>query len=115
MSLTTNRRIDRVSGAAEFDDDMVSSWNSKRTALESFMTVCESLPVRQILISYNNESILSGKVLTDALKERFGVAAVTVEEIPYKRNIMSQIGNATLYKDEFKTENVEYLIWVRRN
>ena len=114
VSLTTNRRIDRVSGAAEFDEDMVSSWNSKRTALESFMTVCEALPVRQILISYNNESILSGKIVVDALKERFGPEAVTVEEIPYKRNIMSQIGNATIYKDEFKTENVEYLIWVKK-
>jgi len=114
VSLTTNRRIDRVSGAAEFDGGMVSSWNSKRTALESFMTVCEALPVRQILISYNNESILSGKIVVDALKERFGAEAVAVEEIPYKRNIMSQIGNATLYKDEFKTENVEYLIWVKK-
>ena len=115
VSLKTNRRIDRVSGASEFDDGMVSSWNSKRTALESFMTICESLPVDHILISYNNESILDAKTLVDTLRERFGAEAVIVEEIQYKRNIMSQIGNAVLYKSEFKTENVEYLIWVRRD
>jgi hypothetical protein len=66
------------------------------------------------LISYNNESILPIKVLCDSLKERFGLDAVSVEEIQYKRNIMSQIGNAVLYKNEFKTENTEYLIWVRK-
>jgi adenine-specific DNA-methyltransferase len=114
VSLTTNRRIDRVSGASEFDEGMVSSWNSKRTALESFMSICESLPVSTILISYNNESILPAGVLIDALKDRFGPDAITAEEVQYKRNIMSQIGNAILYKSEFKTENVEYLIWVRK-
>lgn len=114
VSLTTNRRIDRVSGAGEFDEGMVSSWNSKRTALESFMTVCESLPVKYILISYNNESIVPASVLIDSLKDRFGSDAVTAEEVAYKRNIMSQIGNAVLYKSEFKTENVEYLIWIRK-
>jgi adenine-specific DNA methylase len=114
VSLKTNRRIDRVSGAEEFDGAMVSSWNSKRTALQSFMAVCESLRVRHVLISYNNESILPIKVLCDSLKERFGDDAVSIEEIQYKRNIMSQIGNAVLYKDTFKTENTEYLIWVRK-
>lgn len=115
VSLKTNRRIDRVSGAEEFDDTMVSSWNSKRTALQSFMAICESLPVRHVLISYNNESILPIKTLCDSLKERFGADAVSIEEIQYKRNIMSQIGNAVLYKSEFKTENKEYLIWVRKS
>jgi adenine-specific DNA-methyltransferase len=114
VSLTTNRRVDRVAGASEFDEGMVSLWNSKKTALQSFMTICESLPARNILISYNNESILPAKTLVDTLRDKFGLDAVSVEEIQYKRNIMSQIGNATLYKDEFKTENVEYLIWVKR-
>lgn len=114
VSLKTNRRIDRVSGADEFDEAMVSSWNSKRTALQSFMAICESLPVRNVLISYNNESILPIKILCDSLKERFGPDSVSIEEIHYKRNIMSQIGNAVLYKSEFKTENTEYLIWIKK-
>ena len=114
VSLRTNRRIDRVSRADEFDETMVSSWNSKRTALQSFMDICESLPVRHVLISYNNESILPIDVLCDSLKEKFGADAVSIEEIQYKRNIMAQIGNAALYKSEFKTENVEYLIWIKK-
>lgn len=115
VSLKTNRRIDRVSSADEFDGAMVSSWNSKRTALQSFMSICESLPVRHVLISYNNESILPIDVLCDSLKERFGEDAVSIEKIRYKRNIMAQIGNAALYKSEFKTENVEYLIWIKKS
>lgn len=115
VSLTTNRRIDRVSGSTEFDETMVSSWNSKRTALQSFMTVCESLPVNHILISYNNESIIPFQTLVDTLRDRFGVGSVSIEEIKYRRNIMAQIGNAALYKDEFKTDNIEYLIWIDRS
>ena len=74
------------------------------------MSLCERLPVKYILISYNNESLLSLDTLTDALRAKYN--SVTVKEIPYKRNIMAQIGNAALYTDEHKTENVEVLIWV---
>jgi len=115
VSLKTNRRIDRVSGADEFDEGMVSPWNSKRTALSSFMAICEALPVRHVLISYNNESIVSIDTLVEALREKFGVDSVIIEEIGHKRNIMSQIGNATLYKTEYKTENIEYFIWIHKD
>lgn len=115
VSLKTNRRMDRVSGADSFDGGMVSAWNSKRTAMASFLSVCESLPARNILISYNNESIVPIGTLVEGLRGKFGIDSVVTEEIKHKRNIMSQIGNAVLYKTEFKTENVEYLIWVRKN
>ena len=114
VSLRTNRRIDRVAGSEEFDTEMVSSWNSKRTALEAFVALCWRLPVRYIVVSYSDESIIPMKTLMERLQVEFGPDAVTKEDSPYKRNIMSQIGNATLYKEEFKTENVESLIWIRK-
>jgi len=113
VQLTTNRRIDRVAASDAFDTSMQSPWNKKSTALEAFMTLCERLPVKHILISYNNESLIPLETLTDALRAKF--TSVIVKEIPYKRNIMAQIGNATLYTDEHKTENVEVLIWVEKN
>jgi adenine-specific DNA-methyltransferase len=112
VSLTTNRRIDRVAGSDHFDTEMVSPWNSRRTALDAFLRLCRSLPVRYIVISYNDESIIPMKTLMESLEKEFGTAAVSKENSNYKRNIMSQIGNATLYKEEFKTENVESLIWI---
>jgi adenine-specific DNA-methyltransferase len=113
VHLTTNRRADRVVSASEYDEGMKSAWNSKSTALEAFISLCSRLPVKYILISYNNESLIPLKLLTDTLRSKFG--DVVVREIAYKRNIMSQIGNATLYNDEFKTENTEVLIWVKRS
>jgi adenine-specific DNA-methyltransferase len=112
VSLTTNRRIDRVSSADEFDTSMQSPWNRKSTALDAFMSLCERIPVKYILISYNNESLLSLDTLTNALRAKY--SSVIVKEIPYKRNIMAQIGNAALYTDTHKTENVEVLIWVSK-
>ena len=112
VSLKTNRRLDRVSASSEFDTDMVSPWNSKRTALDAFMTLCKRMNAKNLLISYNNESLVPLNTLLDALRGEFGTANVEVEEIVYQRNIMSQIGNATLYQDTFKTENVEVLIWI---
>jgi adenine-specific DNA methylase len=76
------------------------------------MSLCERLPVKHILISYNDESLLSLDTLTNALRAKY--SSVIVKKIPYKRNIMAQIGNAALYTTEHKTENVEVLIWVSK-
>jgi adenine-specific DNA methylase len=76
------------------------------------MDLAERLPVRALLISYNNESLVSLDDLTKAFKDKYGEGAVSVKRIPYKRNIMATIGNAELYTDEHRTENVETLIWV---
>jgi adenine-specific DNA methylase len=92
----------------------VSPWNSKRTALEAFVALCKMLPVRYVVVSYNDESIIPVKVLMERLEAEFGKEKVTKEDIAYRRNIMSQIGNATLYKDEFNTKNVESLIWIQK-
>jgi adenine-specific DNA-methyltransferase len=113
VSLKTNRRVDRVSKSSEFDADMVSPWNSKVKALTAFIELCKRLPARNLLISYNNESIVPLDQLTEALEKEFG--PIDVEKISYQRNIMAQIGNAALYNDTFKTENVEVLIWIRKN
>lgn len=115
VSLSTNRRVDRVSKNDDFDGEMVSLWNSKRTALQAFLDVCGRLPVPHLLISYNNESIVPLDDLLKALADVYGTENITVEEIVYQRNIMSQIGNATLYNDTYKTKNVEVLIWIRKS
>jgi adenine-specific DNA-methyltransferase len=115
VGLKTNRRIDRVSGSAAFDGDMVSPWNRRGAALDAFLRLADRLPVRHLLISYNNESLVTLDYLTKAFKEKYGDAAVSVKRIPYKRNIMATIGNAELYTDEHRTENVETLIWVSKN
>jgi len=116
VGLKTNRRIDRVSSSEEFDESMSSSWNSKKTALESFMLLVARLPVKYAVISYNDESLVSLDTLITSLKGVYG-AAVIVKKIPYKRNIMAQIGNAAEAIAEgatAKTENNEVLIWVAK-
>jgi len=112
VGLKTNRRIDRVSGADAFDAAMVSPWNSKKTALKAFLDLVGRLPVSWVVISYNDESLIPLETLIEALKKGWGEAAVTVKLIPYKRNIMCQIGNATA--EGAKTENREVLIAVRK-
>ena len=111
VGLKTNRRIDRVSSAAEYDDSMNSAWNSKRTALVSFLNLIERLPTRFVVISYNDESLVPLDSLITVLKERYG--PIVVKTIPYKRNIMAQIGNAAA-ADEHKTANNEVLIWIAK-
>jgi adenine-specific DNA-methyltransferase len=116
VGLKTNRRIDRVSGAEEFDAGMQSPWNSKGKALGAFMALVARLPTRYVCISYNDESLVPLETLEGALKEKYGAGGVTVKRIPYKRNIMCQIGNAEgkAAEGEAKTENHEVLIWVNK-
>jgi adenine-specific DNA-methyltransferase len=109
VGLKTNRRMDRVSGTDEFDESMQSAWNSKRTALDAFMTLVERLPVKYVVISYNDESLVSLETLETALKTKY---TVKLKKIPYKRNIMSQIGNAAGNGETPVTENHEALLWI---
>lgn len=109
VGLKTNRRIDRVSNSDEQDESMLSAWNSKRTALEAFLMLVSRLPVRYVVISYNDESLVPLEVLVENLKHAY--QTVIVKKIPYKRNIMAQIGNAAA-AEEHKTENNEVLIWI---
>lgn len=108
VCLGTNRRKDRAGGS--FDESMRSEWNNKKTALKAFQELLSRLPVRYILLSYSNESIVS---LSDLKNILDAYSSYSVKEIDYKRNIMSHIGNATLYeKSEYNTKNVEYLILI---
>ncbi len=109
VGLKTNRRIDRVSSSDAFDESMKSAWNSKTTALEAFTRLVHRLPARFIVISYNDESLVPLETLEAALKARY---TVIIKKIPYKRNIMAQIGNAAGNGQEPVTENHEALIWV---
>jgi adenine-specific DNA methylase len=96
---------------------MSSSWNSKKTALESFTRLVDRLPVKYVVISYNDESLVSLEVLVDTLKAKYTAERVVVKKIPYKRNIMAQIGNAAEAIADggvAKTENNEVLIWIRK-
>jgi adenine-specific DNA-methyltransferase len=111
VSLKTNRRIDRVSGSENFDIEMSSLWNKKAEALSATKTLMERLPVKYIILSYNNEGIIKQEDLFSMLKE---FRNIEVEEIDYKRNIMSSIGNATIYKEEFRTKNKEFIIIVEK-
>jgi adenine-specific DNA-methyltransferase len=110
VGLKTNRRIDRVSGAAEYDAGMVSQWNSKRTALRAFRTLIERLPVRHVLVSYNDESLIPLEELIEMLRSVWAV--VEVHTIAYRRNIMCKIGNAAAAAAAAKTDNNEVLIWI---
>jgi len=117
VGLKTNRRIDRVSNSDEFDESMSSSWNSKKTALESFTRLVDRLPVKYVVISYNDESLVPLEMLVDTLKAKYTADRVVVKKIPYKRNIMAQIGNAAEAIADgavAKTENNEVLIWIRK-
>ena len=109
VGLKTNRRIDRVSSSEEQDESMLSAWNSKRTALEAFLMLVSRLPVKYVVISYNDESLVPLETLVGNLKHAY--ETVIVKKIPYKRNIMAQIGNAAA-AEEHKTENNEVLIWI---
>ena len=105
VGLSTNRRIDRVAKSDEYDASMVSMWNSKTHALKAFETLLRKLPVRFLLISYNNESLVPIEELI-ALCRRIG--NTHFQELDYKRNVMAQIGNGVVGA----TRNIEYLILV---
>jgi adenine-specific DNA-methyltransferase len=107
VGLKTNRRVDRITSSDEYDESMSSPWNSKVRALEAFEQLVKRLPVRYILISYNDESLVPINDLIAAMK-KFG--QLHVNEIDYKRNIMSQIGNGVVGN----THNKEYLILITR-
>ena len=107
VGLKTNRRIDRVTSAEEYDDEMASPWNSKNTALQAFDTLFERLPVKYLLVSYSNESLIP---IEDLIKLARKYGKILVQEIDYRRNIMSQIGNGEIGGKR----NIEYLILIKK-
>lgn len=111
-SLKARRRVDRVVGSDNYDGQMVSPWNSRKTALVAFEELVSRLPVKTVLISYSNESLVDLADLIPIL-EKYGT--VDVIDIDYRRNIMSQIGNAVVNsKPEQNQKNVEHIIRLKR-
>jgi adenine-specific DNA-methyltransferase len=109
ICLKTNRRKDRTAG--HFDESMKSPWNSKKEVAKAFQSLMDRLPVEYILLSYSNESLLSLQDLEPILKK---YKSYDIREIDYKRNIMSRIGNASLYDTERNDANIEYLILIEK-
>lgn len=109
VTMKTNRRLDRT--AKTFDASMKSEWNKAQTSYIAFEELFDRLPVRYILLSYSNESLISLQELETILKK---YKSYKVHMIDYKRNIMSQIGNAESIEDP-NTANVEYIILIEKN
>lgn len=114
VGLKTNRRADRISGSSSYDDTMSSLWNTKRSALSAFETLIDRLPVKYVVVSYNNESLVEIEKL-EKIFSKYPLVITT--KIDYKRNVMCQIGNAAKDQDEekeFKKENIEYLFFIQK-
>lgn len=111
-ALKARRRLDRVAKAEGFDGAMTSPWNSSRTALRAFLDLVERLPARHCVISYSDESLVDRHTLINALST---VGDTKVVEVDYRRNIMSQIGNATVNGDPEKGQkNKELIITIQK-
>ena len=104
VGLTTNRRIDRITASDEYDETMASPWNSRVKAYEAFDQLIRRLPTRYILISYNNEALVPIEDLIQLGKKH---GPTIVENIDYKRHLMSQLGPT-----EGEKNNKEFLILI---
>lgn len=106
--LKAKRRIDRVAKSDKYDSSMESPWNSAKKALQATETLLKRIDAKHHLLSYSNESLIKQD---DLLKMCNTIGKTTLLEIDYKRNIMSQIGNAG--KDAEKNQkNKELLVLV---
>ena len=109
VTMKTNRRLDRTHGT--FDDSMKSEWNRAASSYTAFETLFDRLPVQYILLSYSNESLIPLSTLETLLKK---YKSYTIHTVDYKRNIMSQIGNAEGIEDP-NTTNIEYIILIEKD
>jgi adenine-specific DNA-methyltransferase len=110
--LKAKRRVDRIVANDQYDDAMESPWNRESKAVAAFGQIIDRLPVKHLLISYSDESLVKREVLLETCEE-FG--AVDLIEVDYKRNIMSQIGNATKNAVPSKGQkNKELIIHIKK-
>ena len=104
--------MDRVTKHDAYDPAMESPWNRRSTATEAFGKLIARLPVRHVLVSYSDESLVDREELLEICK---AYGQVDVNEIDYKRNIMSQIGNAAKHSEPDKNQrNKELLIHIAK-
>ena len=108
VTMKTNRRLDRTHGT--FDESMKSDWNRAASSYTAFEELFDRLPVQYILLSYSNESLIPLSTLETLLKK---YKSYIIHTVDYKRNIMSQIGNAEGIEDP-STTNVEYIILIEK-
>jgi adenine-specific DNA-methyltransferase len=108
--LKARRRMDRVAKSENYDSGFESPWNRAKAALPAFANLVRKLPVKHVLISYSDESLVRRD---DLLAEMADIGEVQLLEVDYKRNIMSRIGNASpdAEKDQ---KNKEMLVLVRK-
>lgn len=98
-SLTAKRRNDRVSKHEDYDSSMESDWNVRGKALKAFDNLIDRLPVRYVIVSYSDESIVLQDDLRDVCIKHDVHRDPLSKEISYKRNIMSQIGRSAMGKE----------------
>lgn len=109
VGLSTNRRKDRIFSKEGHDDAFVSPWYTAKGAKKALEELLARLPVRFVLLSYNNEGLLSEDVLKEILRSHPKVTSCSFHEIDYKRNIMSKIGRGAV-ESWVKQNNKEYVI-----
>lgn len=109
-------KIDKTSGITNRSAEVnKSDYNYKNKALNTFTDLLKNTNSKYILISYNNEGIISYE---DLISMSESIGKVSVTEVDYKRNIMSQIGiynsKGELAGTPGKNKNIEYLILIKK-
>ena len=112
--LKAKRRVDRVAKHANFNGSMKSLWNTNE-AKKAFDALINRLPVKYVLISYSDESLVAKNELME-ICYRYD-ENYKIKEIDYKRNIKSQTGNATIDGNEVEKnqKNKELLILIEKS
>lgn len=90
--------------------DNHSSFNYKKTALISIENIIQQIQCKYILISYNNEGIITYNNIVDMLLKH---GTVSIKSIDYKKNVMCDIGRCNLegvrVSDKQAVRNKEFL------
>jgi len=113
LGLSTNRREDRIFSQEGFDEDFDSPWYNAKESEKALKDLISRLPVKYILLSYNNEGLLSEEVLQKTLSEHSAIESFTFNEVDYRRNIMSKIGRGAVI-DWSNKYNKEFVIVIEK-
>jgi adenine-specific DNA-methyltransferase len=106
--LTTARREDRIFSGNKVDESMRSPWNYKAEIGGALRDLIERLPVKNIILSYNNEGLISKEEILDILSKY----KIDIISIDYVKNIMTKIGNGP--NENADMNNTEYLFCIEK-
>lgn len=106
--LKTARREDRIFSGSKYDADMKSPWNYKNTIEGALKDLVERLPVKGIILSYNNEGLISEEEIIRVLKT-YEVEKISID---YKKNVMTKIGNGP--NENADMNNTEFLFYIKK-